>query len=59
MVWVQNDRALVGVRVLVVRLLWVKDLQLLCVIDVLRERGVAGQRVREEVWGEAVFGTNL
>ena len=42
MVCVQNDRALVGVRVLVVRLLWVKDHQLGCVFDVLRERGVAG-----------------
>ena len=33
---------LVGVRILVVRLLWVKDHQLGCVFDVLRERGVAG-----------------
>ena len=49
--WVEGRRvvAAVQLRVLVVRLLWVKDLQLLCVFDVLRERGVAGQRVLGEV----------
>ena len=62
--WVEGRRVvaavqLVWVCILVVQLLWVKDLQLGCVFDVLRERGVADQHVRGGVWGEAVFGNNL